>query len=50
MTQLQLSEITGIPLSVIRSYEQDKRSLKSAETENVRRICRTLGCRIEDIL
>ena len=50
MTQLQLSEITGIPLSVIRSYEQDKRSLKSAETENVRRICRALGCRIEDIL
>ena len=50
MTQRQLPDITGIPLTVIRSYEQDKRSLKNAETENSRRICQTLGCRIEDIL
>ena len=49
LTQRQLSDIAGIPLTVIRSYEQDKRSLKSAETENVRRICRALGCRIEDL-
>lgn len=49
LTQRQLSDITGIPLTVIRSYEQDKRSLKSAETDNVRRICRALGCRIEDL-
>lgn len=50
LTQRQLSDIAGIPLTVIRSYEQDKRSLKNAETENSRRICQTLGCRIEDIL
>ena len=50
LTQRQLSDITGIPLTVIRSYEQDKRSLKNAETENSRRICQTLGCRIEDLL
>ena len=49
LTQRQLSDIAGIPLTVIRSYDQDKRSLKSAETENVRRICRALGCRIEDL-
>ena len=49
-TQRQLSDITGIPITVIRSYEQNKRSLKNAETENVFHICRTLGCRIEDIL
>ena len=49
LTQRQLSDIAGIPLTVIRSYEQDKRSLKSAETDNVRRICRALGCRIEDL-
>ena len=49
LTQLQLSDITGIPITVIRSYEQDQRSLKSAETESVWRICRALGCRIEDI-
>ena len=49
LTQRQLSDIAGIPLTVIRSYEQDKRSLKSAETDNVRRICRALGCRIDDL-
>ena len=49
LTQRQLSDIAEIPLTVIRSYEQGKRSLKSAETENVRRICRALGCRIEDL-
>ena len=49
MTQRQLSDITGIPLSVIRSYEQGKRSLKNAEAENVRSICRALGCKAEDL-
>lgn len=49
MTQRQLSDITGIPLSVIRSYEQGKRSLKNAEAENVRSICRVLGCKAEDL-
>ena len=49
MTQRQLSGITGIPLSVIRSYEQGKRSLKNAEAEKVRSICRALGCNAEDL-
>lgn len=49
MTQRQLSDITGIPLSVIRSYEQGKRSLKNAEAENIRSICRVLGCKAEDL-
>lgn len=50
LTQQQLSDITGIPVTVIRSYEQNQRSLKNAETENSRRICQTLGCRIENIM
>jgi len=49
LTQRQLSATAGIPLTVIRSYEQGKRSLKNAETENVRSICRVLGCRGEDL-
>jgi len=49
LTQQQLSDITGIPITVIRSYEQNQRSLKNAETENVLNICRVLGCRIDDI-
>jgi len=50
LTQQQLADMTGIPVTVIRSYEQNQRSMKSAETENVLRICRALGCRIEDLL
>ena len=49
LTQRQLSDISGIPITAIRSYEQNHRSLKNAETENVWRICQALGCRIEDI-
>lgn len=48
LTQRQLSDLTGIPITVIRSYEQNQRSLKSAESANVWNICRVLGCRIDD--
>lgn len=50
LTQRELSDITGIPVTVIRSYEQNKRSLEKAESENVRNICRALGCRVENIM
>lgn len=49
LTQQQLSDITGVPVTAIRSYEQNQRSLKSAGTEHVLSICRALGCRVEDI-
>ena len=49
LTQQQLSDITGIPITVIRSYEQNQRSLKNAETGNIWNICQALGCRIEEV-
>jgi transcriptional regulator with XRE-family HTH domain len=49
LTQQQLADITGVPLRVIQSYEQGQRSLETAGMESVRRICRALGCRVEDI-
>ena len=49
LTQRQLAGITGVPLRVIQSYEQGQRSLETAGMESVRRICRALGCRVEDI-
>ena len=49
LTQQQLSDITGIPITVIRSYEQNQRSLKNAEMGNIWNICQALGCRIEEI-
>lgn len=50
LTQRQLSGATGIPITVIRSYEQNQRTLKAAEADTVRRLCLALGCRMEDIL
>ena len=49
LTQQKLSDITGIPITVIRSYEQNQRFLNKAEAGNVISICRALGCRIEDL-
>lgn len=49
LTQRELSDITGIPITVIRSYEQDKRSLRNAEADTVWLLCRALGCRIENL-
>lgn len=49
LTQRELALISGIPLRVIRSYEQGQRSLENAGSESVWRICQTLGCRIEDL-
>lgn len=50
MTQQQLAHLSGIPLRVIRSYEQAQRSLGSASVQTVMRLCQVLSCRLEDIV
>lgn len=50
LTQRALADLSGTPLRVIRSYEQGQRSLGSASVDTVRRLCRVLACRQEDIL
>ena len=50
LTQRALADLSGTSLRVIRSYEQGQRSLGSASVDTVRRLCRVLACRQEDIL
>ena len=49
-TQTELAEKTGINYRIIQAYEQDQRSLSRAEAIRVLRICKALGCNLDDIL
>lgn len=50
MTQEELARLSGIPLRVIRSYEQGKRSLGNAGAQTVMHLCQALSCRMEDVI
>lgn len=50
MTQKELSDVTGISLATIRAYEQGNLSVLKAESGNVFRLSRALGCSMEDIV
>ena len=50
LTQKELASLAGVPLRVIRSYEQGQRSLENAGAESILRLSRALSCQIEDLL
>ena len=50
LTQKELASLSGVPLRVIRSYEQGQRSLENAGAESILRLSRVLSCQIEDLL
>ncbi len=50
LTQRELSQASGIPLRVIRSYEQGQRSLENAGAASVLRLSQALSCQMEDLL
>lgn len=50
LTQKELASLSGVPLRVIRSYEQGQRSLENAGAESALRLSRALSCQIEDLL
>ncbi|MBD5136923.1 MAG: helix-turn-helix transcriptional regulator [Lachnospiraceae bacterium] len=50
LTQVQLSNYTGISIDAIRSYESGRRKLEKATLENIIRICVLLRCSICDIV
>lgn len=50
LTQKELASLSGVPLRVIRSYEQGQRSLENAGAESIVRLSRALSCQIEDLL
>ena len=50
LTQKELASLSGVPLRVIRAYEQGQRSLENAGAESIVRLSRVLSCQIEDLL
>lgn len=50
MTQKQLSEISGVNLKSIASYEQSDIALINASVKSVVSIADCLGCEVEDLI
>lgn len=49
-TQEALSELSGVNIKSIASYEQNPDRLLAASVSTTYRLCIALGCEIEDIL
>lgn len=49
-SQLELSEITGIPLRSLQSYEQRQKNINNASVDCVCRLAKALNCNIEMLL
>lgn len=50
MSQLKLSELTGIPNQTLSKYEKGERDINKAQGITLYKIASALGCSIEDIL
>lgn len=50
MTQLELSDRTGISIRTIQSYESGGRSFDGARLEVLLKCAIALGCRLEDLI
>lgn len=50
MTQGELSELSGINIKSIASYEQNPEKINKASVESVYNLADCLGCSIDDII
>lgn len=50
LTQQELARLSGHSLRAIRAWEQGQRSLSCASAGGIRRLCRALGCEIDDLI
>ena len=50
MTQTELSEKSGVPLAVIRGFEQGARSVNRAQIDTLVNLCFALELRISEVL
>ena len=50
LSQIQLSERSGVPLKCIGNYEQGRRDLNHARGDILYHFAKTLDCTIEDLL
>ena len=50
ITRQQLSELSGVNVRMIERYEQGERDINGAKIKTLLRICKALGCNLEDII
>ena len=50
LTQKELAEKSGVPLSTIRGYEYEKKDIRKAGAETIIKLIRTLKCDFSDLL
>ena len=50
LTQKKLAELSGVPLRVIKSYEQEQRSINNSQAITVIRLAVALECQILDLV
>lgn len=50
LTQKQLSELSGVSLSLIIKLERGARKINNAQLINIKRIADVLECSIEDLI
>ena len=50
LTRQQLSETSGVNIRMIERYEQGERDINGAKIKTLLRLCKALGCNLEDIV
>ena len=50
LTQLDLSELSGVNIKSIASYEQQPDRINKATVESIKSLAECVGCTIEDLL
>ena len=50
VTQIKLSEVSGVSLRMIQHYEQGVKDINKAQAITICKIAQALECKIEDIL
>ena len=50
ITRQQLSELSGVNVRMIERYEQGERDINGAKIKTLLRLCKALGCNLEDII
>lgn len=50
LSQIQLSENSGVSIRMIQHYEQGFRDINKAQASTIYKLARALGCSMEDII
>lgn len=50
MTQVELSDVSGVSLRTLQDYEQGHKDINGVKGITLYKLARALGCNIEDIL